>query len=76
MQAAGGLKRGSMISKAHGLKPSNSTVGTGIGGVTAMLLIVFAPRFGITFTDLEASTLTIFMTVVAGYLPKSGRRAK
>mgnify|MGYP001584232685 CR=1 FL=1 len=65
-----------MSDEKHGLMPSKSTVGTGLGATLAFVVIVFAPRFGITFTDIESVAITALFGVLAGYVPKSGRVPK
>lgn len=54
--------------------PSGSTVGSGIGGSVAIIVISILEGFHLTVSGSLAAAITTLCAALAGYLPASGRR--
>lgn len=57
-----------------GWQPSNSTVGSGIGGSVAIIVIAILEGFHLSVSGSLAAAITTLCAALAGYLPASGRR--
>jgi hypothetical protein len=57
-----------------GALPSNATVGSGIGGAIAVLIILGCHAKGIDFPAGGEAALAVVISTLAGYLPKAGRK--
>ena len=60
---------------APGLTPSGSTIGSGVGGAVAVVVISLLHQ--VLHWDIDAETaaaITVLCCAAAGYLPASGRR--
>lgn len=56
-----------------GLKPSSSTVGSGVGGALALIVISIIGAFHYNISPELAASITLICGTLAGYLPASGR---
>lgn len=61
-------------SPAPGAAPSGSTVGTAAGGLATTIVVWLLGLKGVTVPPEVAAALTAVFGVLAGYLPKSGRK--
>lgn len=59
---------------APGATPSASTVGSGVGGAVAALIIFILGRYNITFPAGAEAAIAVLVGTLAGYLPASGRK--
>jgi hypothetical protein len=57
-----------------GWQPSGSTVGSGIGGSIAIIVIAILEGFHLSVSGSLAAAITTLCAALAGYLPASGRR--
>jgi hypothetical protein len=57
-----------------GWQPSGSTVGSGIGGSVAIIVISILEGCHISVSGALAAAITTLCAALAGYLPASGRR--
>jgi hypothetical protein len=56
-----------------GLTPSASTVGTGVAGSIAFLIIVMLGQFHVILPIGAEAAITALIAALGGYIPKSGR---
>lgn len=61
-------------SPAPGAAPSNSTIGSSIGGSIAVVSVSIAKHYGWDIDSVTAVALAAIFTALCGYLPASGRR--
>lgn len=57
-----------------GALPSNATIGSGIGGALAVLVVMMFHAKGIDFPAGGEAALAVVISTLAGYLPKAGRK--
>lgn len=57
-----------------GYTPSGSTIGSGIGGSIAIIVISILEGFHLTVSGSLAAAITTLCAALAGYLPRSGRQ--
>ena len=57
-----------------GWQPSGSTVGSGIGGAIAIIVIAILESYHIPVSGALAAAITTLCAGLAGYLPSSGRK--
>lgn len=56
-----------------GWQPSNSTVGSSIGGAVAIIVISILEGYHLPVSGSLAAAITTLCAALAGYLPRSGR---
>lgn len=56
------------------LAPSNSTVGSGIGGALAVLIVMICHARGLDFPAGAEAAISVLITAIAGYIPTAGRK--
>jgi hypothetical protein len=56
------------------LAPSNSTVGSGIGGALAVLIVMICHERGLDFPAGAEAAISVLITAIAGYIPTAGRK--
>lgn len=61
------------VTSQPGFRPSGSTLGTGLGGSIALVVIAALGGFHVTVSPELASAITVICAAFAGYLPSSGR---
>jgi hypothetical protein len=57
-----------------GWQPSGSTVGSGVGGAVAIIVIAVLESYHLPVSGALAAAITTLCAALAGYLPASGRR--
>lgn len=57
-----------------GLQPSGSTIGSGLGGAVALVVIAILEGYHVPVSGSLAAAITTLCAALAGYLPASGRK--
>ena len=57
-----------------GFQPSGSTIGSGIGGAIAVVVIAALGAAHVSVSPELASAITVLCATLSGYLPTSGRK--
>ena len=60
----------------NSLVPSTSTSGSGLGGFAAVLIVYGFHLKGIDFPAGIEAAIAGIITILGGYIPRSGRRVK